>query len=58
MKIQPEPMPTDPEQKLNITCAYCGKEISFSDGAVFVKESSYCCEYCTKPAIMDLLILV
>jgi hypothetical protein len=42
----PCPVPTDPEQRLDITCAHCGVAIDFRKGEVFVNVngSSYVCK--------------
>jgi hypothetical protein len=42
--LPPEPVPTDPDQRLDITCADCGKPIDFRRGEVFVNKHSYVCK--------------
>ena len=43
---QPCPVPTDPEQRLDIKCAICGIPIDFRKGEVFLysKGCSYVCK--------------
>lgn len=43
MKKKPEPIPTDRDQRLDITCAHCGVAIDFRKGEVFVNGPSYVC---------------
>jgi hypothetical protein len=42
--LPPEPVPTDPDQRLDITCAHCGKPIDFRRKEVFVNKHSYVCK--------------
>ena len=44
-RTAPKPcqIPTDPEQRLDITCAHCGTKIDFRLGEVFVNGPSYVC---------------
>jgi hypothetical protein len=35
--------PADPEQRLDITCAHCGKRIDFRRGEVYTNGVSYVC---------------
>ena len=39
----PCPVPKDPEQRLDITCAQCGVAIDFRRGEVYVNGPSYVC---------------
>ena len=39
----PCPVPTDPEQRLDITCAHCGVAIDFATAKVYVNGPSYVC---------------
>jgi hypothetical protein len=36
-------IPADPEQRLDITCAHCGKRIDFRLGEVYTNWPSYVC---------------
>ena len=42
--ILPCPLPTDPEQRLDITCARCGKPVDFRREEVFSNGYSYVCK--------------
>ena len=46
--LRPESIPTDPEQEHHITCAACGRSISFHCGMVFRDRhgASYVCKPC------------
>ena len=44
--LTPEPMPTDPRQKMRITCAGCGADISFHKRTVYSNRYSYLCYRC------------
>jgi hypothetical protein len=41
--MTPRPVPTDPDQKLIITCAQCGVSIDFRKQEVFTHTHSYVC---------------
>lgn len=43
---EPCPVPTDPEQELNIHCAQCGRDIDFRKSEVFNDGVSYVCKRC------------
>lgn len=42
--MMPCSVPTDPDQRLDITCAHCGTEIDFRLGEVYINRSSYVCK--------------
>ena len=44
LENNPCPIPTDPDQAHNITCAICGKPISFEKQEVYRTWSSYVCK--------------
>jgi hypothetical protein len=43
---KPEPVPTDPWQKLDIKCAFCAKPIDFRKQEVYSNWPSYVCKQC------------
>jgi hypothetical protein len=43
VEAKPCSVPTDPGQKLDITCAVCGMPIDFRKGEVYVNGPSYVC---------------
>jgi hypothetical protein len=43
---EPEPMPTDPHQRISIICAHCGVDIDFSKRTVYSNSISYLCKDC------------
>lgn len=49
--VKPCNIPTDPDQKLNITCAVCGMEIDFRKKEVYISGPSYVCKTHAKTTI-------
>lgn len=42
--VKPCPIPSDPQQRLDITCSHCGRPIDFRKGEVFKNGQSYVCQ--------------